>query len=89
MILSEEKIKEIWNSMPDGHDGFLKSWGYVQFAQCVAEAAVCKAEKRDVVFGDGQRLWVSLTCPVSDFEAAAKDFTPRVKGYQDDLGMHL
>lgn len=38
MILTEEKIKEIWDSMPDGINGFLTSWGYVTFARKIMEA---------------------------------------------------
>ncbi|MBR8360139.1 hypothetical protein KDW10_22660 [Burkholderia vietnamiensis] len=31
--LTDEQITEVWNSMPGGYDGFLKSWGYIQFAR--------------------------------------------------------
>jgi hypothetical protein len=38
--ISSARISELWNGMPGGYDGFLKLWGYQQFAQAV-EAEVC------------------------------------------------
>ncbi|MDR8102489.1 hypothetical protein KPB04_12195 [Burkholderia cenocepacia] len=35
--LTEEQITEVWNSMPGGYDGFLKSWGYIQFARRIED----------------------------------------------------
>lgn len=33
--LTDEQIDEVFNQMPDGACGFLKSWGYRQFAYAV------------------------------------------------------
>ena len=33
--LTDEQIDEAFNQMPDGAAGFLKSWGYRQFARAV------------------------------------------------------
>ncbi|CAG9225672.1 hypothetical protein [Burkholderia vietnamiensis] len=35
--LTDEQITEVWNSMPGGYDGFLKSWGYIQFARRIED----------------------------------------------------
>jgi hypothetical protein len=37
--ITPERISELWNGMPGGYEGFLKQWGYQQFAQ-VVEAEV-------------------------------------------------
>jgi hypothetical protein len=37
--LTNEQITDIWNSMPGGCDGFLKSWGYIQFARALLAAS--------------------------------------------------
>ncbi|PFH12910.1 hypothetical protein [Burkholderia sp. JKS000303] len=34
-LLTDEQITAVWNSMPGGFDGFLKSWGYIQFARAL------------------------------------------------------
>ena len=44
-MLSDAQIDEIFNAMPDGPAGFLKSWGYRQFARAVAQKAV-EAERK-------------------------------------------
>jgi len=36
--LTEVQISDIWNAMPGGHKGFLKEWGYMQFAKAIEEA---------------------------------------------------
>lgn len=36
--LPEPRIVEIWNSMPGGPDGWLKHFGFIQFAQAVIAA---------------------------------------------------
>jgi hypothetical protein len=33
--ISSERISELWNGMPCGCAGFMKQWGYYQFAQAV------------------------------------------------------
>ncbi|NPT59690.1 hypothetical protein [Paraburkholderia elongata] len=33
--LTPERISELWNGMPGGYAGFLKQWGYMQFARAV------------------------------------------------------
>jgi hypothetical protein len=33
----EELIVDVWSSMPDGHNGFMKSWGFVQFSRNLLE----------------------------------------------------
>lgn len=35
--VSPERISELWNSMPGGCAGFMKQWGYYQFAQAVED----------------------------------------------------
>ncbi|MFM0405311.1 hypothetical protein [Paraburkholderia dipogonis] len=35
--LSAERIADLWNGMPGGHDGFCKQWGYQQFARAVED----------------------------------------------------
>lgn len=42
--LTDAQIDEIFNAMPDGADGWLKSWGYQQFARAVADQATAKAQ---------------------------------------------
>ncbi|WP_175777455.1 hypothetical protein [Burkholderia anthina] len=37
--LTDDEITAVWNSMPGGFDGFLKSWGYIQFARALLEGA--------------------------------------------------
>lgn len=32
------QIAEIWNGMPNGDAGFMKEWGYMQFAHALLEA---------------------------------------------------
>ena len=41
-ILSKEDVERIFNSMPDGVGGWLKSWGYQHFAYSVASAVLEK-----------------------------------------------
>ncbi|MFG5778248.1 hypothetical protein ACFIQF_14360 [Comamonas sp. J-3] len=36
-VVTDDQIDEIFNSMPDGANGFLKSWGYRQFARKLLE----------------------------------------------------
>lgn len=35
--LTPERISDLWNGMPGGHDGFCKQWGYQQFAEAVED----------------------------------------------------
>lgn len=35
--LTPERISELWNGMPGGCSGFLKQWGYQQFAEAVED----------------------------------------------------
>lgn len=37
MNITDEQIEQTWNSMPDGPDGFRKSWGYLQFARAILD----------------------------------------------------
>lgn len=37
--LTDAQIDEVFNQMPDGAQGFLKNWGYRQFAHALFEAA--------------------------------------------------
>lgn len=37
--LTDEQIDAVFNQMPDGASGFLKTWGYRQFARSLLEAA--------------------------------------------------
>jgi hypothetical protein len=36
--MSNEEITAIWEAMPGGYAGFLKDWGYLQFARKLIEA---------------------------------------------------
>lgn len=42
--LTEAQIDEVFDTMPGGADGFLKSWGYLKFAQAIADKAA-RAER--------------------------------------------
>ena len=42
--LTDEQIDEAFNQMPDGAYGFLKSWGYRQFARAVLAAQAKQGE---------------------------------------------
>jgi hypothetical protein len=44
--LTPERISELWNGMPGGHAGFLKQWGYMQFARAI------EAELRATLLAD-------------------------------------
>ena len=33
--LTAERISELWNGMPGGCSGFMRQWGYLQFARAV------------------------------------------------------
>jgi hypothetical protein len=35
MFMAEERITEIFNSLPGGTVGFCKTWGYLTFARCL------------------------------------------------------
>lgn len=37
MNITDAQIEQTWNSMPDGPDGFRKSWGYLQFARAILD----------------------------------------------------
>lgn len=37
--MTNDEIEAIWNSMPGGYDGFCKTWGFIQFAHRILEAA--------------------------------------------------
>lgn len=43
LVLTEEDYEDIIASMPGGMNGFLKSWGLLQFAAAVEEALIHKA----------------------------------------------
>ena len=43
--LTDEQIDEAFNQMPDGAYGFLKSWGYRQFARAVLAAQAKQGER--------------------------------------------
>ena len=43
--LTDEQIEEVFNQMPDGAYGFLKSWGYLQFARAVLAAQAKQGEQ--------------------------------------------
>lgn len=43
LVLTEEDYEDIIASMPGGMNGFLKSWGLLQFAAAVEEALINKA----------------------------------------------
>lgn len=38
--LSDDEIRGIWESMPGGHEGWLKYFGYQQFARAVERRVV-------------------------------------------------
>lgn len=56
--LTDSQIDAIFNAMPGGADGWLKSWGYRQFARAIearaaqfergACEAICAARKRRI-----------------------------------------
>ncbi|WP_313330697.1 hypothetical protein [Comamonas sp.] len=46
--LTDAQIDEIFNAMPGGIDGWLKSWGYRQFARAI-EAKAALAERNACV----------------------------------------
>lgn len=35
--VSDDLIVDVWSSMPNGYNGFLKSWGFVQFSRKLLE----------------------------------------------------
>lgn len=37
--VTDDRIVEIWDSMPGGHARFMKDWGYMQFAWAILESA--------------------------------------------------
>lgn len=37
--MTDDEIIAIWEGMPGGYSGFLKEWGYLQFANKLLEAA--------------------------------------------------
>ena len=46
--LTPEQIDKVWNSMPGGAEGFLKGWGYQQFAVALQEAL--KEERAKIAY---------------------------------------
>ena len=44
--MTDEEIDEIANSMEGGLDGFLKQWGWRQFARAILEAQARKMQER-------------------------------------------
>ena len=36
--LTEADVDRIWNAMPSGAEGFMKQWGYQQFADAIMDA---------------------------------------------------
>lgn len=36
--MTDEQIVEVWNSMPGGPDGWLKNFGFIQFARALLAA---------------------------------------------------
>lgn len=38
-VLTDEQIKEVWQAMPGGPEGWLKSFGFIQFAHAIIDAA--------------------------------------------------
>jgi hypothetical protein len=40
--MTDEQIVEAWNAMPDGDKGFMKSWGYLQFARAILASTRAK-----------------------------------------------
>lgn len=38
-VLTDEQIKEVWRAMPGGPEGWLKSFGFIQFAHAIIDAA--------------------------------------------------
>ncbi len=55
-MLSNERIVEIAEGMPGGLDGFLKGWGWQQFARAV-EADAIEALEREIT---RMRGWISV-----------------------------
>lgn len=49
VILTEQEYGEIVSSMPQGMDGFLKTWGLLQFAAAVEDTLVRKLTVSDLV----------------------------------------
>lgn len=45
VVLTDAQIDETFNQMPDGAAGFLKSWGYRQFARAVLAAQAKQGEQ--------------------------------------------
>ncbi|WP_138110662.1 hypothetical protein [Burkholderia gladioli] len=43
--LSVDEICAVWDSMPNSDGGFMKEWGYYQFALAVLEAARSKVSQ--------------------------------------------
>lgn len=38
-VMTDEQIDAVFNAMPGGVDGWLKEWGYRQFARALLKAA--------------------------------------------------
>lgn len=58
--LTDAQIDEIFNAMPGGVDGWLKSWGYRQFARAVALKAA-EAERAAIdEMHDEEDLWAPI-----------------------------
>ena len=49
VILTEQEYEVIVSSMPQGMDGFLKTWGLLQFAAAVEDTLVRKLTVSDLV----------------------------------------
>lgn len=45
--LHDVLIQETWNGMPDGYDGFLKTWGFIQFGRRLIEKVLPILTKRE------------------------------------------
>lgn len=48
VILTEQEYEGIVSSMPQGMDGFLKTWGLLQFAAAVEDTLVRKLTVSDL-----------------------------------------
>ena len=48
--MSEARVTEIFNSLPDGVQGFCKSWGYLTFAKCLLLNKLYQEVSRGVVY---------------------------------------
>lgn len=64
--ISEERITEIFRSMPGGVQGFCKTWGYLTFAKClllnqlhVPDGSVLKGEPDQFCVTDGDGSCIS------------------------------